>query len=242
MFVVNDAAEGISRGGVLTTYNTEYTVQAHKKEVGAYVDWYHVATNKQNWGQFGIKIALAYSAYIEAKVVKAMESTITPAVASAQGISGYVTNGFSDANWIATARNVELANGGSAVYALGTKIALQNVLPASSANSAFRYDENSAIVKTGYLPSYKEVPMIELGTALVPNTINGTPQTIVSDKIIYMIPLGMYKPVKVVMEGNTLTVEKNPLETADHTYMINVNMRIGVDVVVGSKFGAIVLP
>lgn len=43
MFVVNDAATGISRGGVLTTYNTEYTVQASKKEVGAYVDWYHVA-------------------------------------------------------------------------------------------------------------------------------------------------------------------------------------------------------
>ena len=48
--------------------------------------------------------------------------------------------------------------------------------------------------------------------------------------------------IKVVMEGNSLTVEKNPLETADHTYMINVNMRIGVDVIVGSKFGAIVLP
>lgn len=43
MFIVNDAAMGIARGGVLTDYNTEYTVQAHKKEVGAYVDWYHVA-------------------------------------------------------------------------------------------------------------------------------------------------------------------------------------------------------
>ena len=38
MFIVNDAAEGIARGGVLTTYNTEYTVQAHKKEVSCYVD------------------------------------------------------------------------------------------------------------------------------------------------------------------------------------------------------------
>ena len=27
--------------------------------------------------------------------------------------------------------------------------------------------------------------------------------------------MGMYKPVKVVFEGNTLTVEKNPLEMAD---------------------------
>lgn len=42
MFVVNDAAMGIARGGVLTTYNTEYTVQAHKKEVAAYVDWLNI--------------------------------------------------------------------------------------------------------------------------------------------------------------------------------------------------------
>jgi len=116
-----------------------------------------------------------------------MESCVTPAMAAKQGISGYIANGFSDANWLATARNVELANGGSAVYALGTKIALQNVLPAASATSAFRYLEDSAIVKKGFLPAYKEVPMIELGNALVPNTINGVPQTVVSDKIIYMI-------------------------------------------------------
>ena len=195
-----------------------------------------------DWGRFGVKVGLAYAAYIEGKVVKAMESCVTPSMASKQGISGYIANGFSDANWITTARNVELANGGSSVYALGTKIALQNVLPDQTATSLFRYDENSAIVKKGYLPAYKEVPMIELGQALVPNTINGVPQTIVSDKIIYMIPLGMYKPVKVVFEGNTLTVEKNPLEMKDHTYCLTVNLMVGVDVVVGSKFGAIILP
>lgn len=247
MFIVNDAAVGIARGGVLTHFNTEYTIQAHKKEVGCYVDWYHVAAGKLDWGRFGVKVGLAYQAYIEGKVVKAMESAIdttgSPSNAAKNGIAGYVANGFSDANWLATARNVQLANGGSEVYALGTKISLGDILPSqANATSAFRYTEDSAIVKTGYLPSYKGVPLVELGNALVPNTINGTPQTIVSDKIIYMVPMGMYKPVKVVFEGNTLTVEKNPLEMADHTYCLTVNMMVGVDVVVGSKFGAIVLP
>ena len=39
MFIVSDAAVGIARGGVQTTYNTEYTVQASKKEVSAYCDF-----------------------------------------------------------------------------------------------------------------------------------------------------------------------------------------------------------
>lgn len=44
MWIVNDIAEGIARGGVQTSYNTEYTVQAHPKQVSVYVDWYAVAS------------------------------------------------------------------------------------------------------------------------------------------------------------------------------------------------------
>lgn len=247
MFIVSSNAMGIARGGVQTVYGTEYSVRAYKKEVAAYIDWYHVAAGKYDWGRFGVKLGLAYAAYIEGLVVRAMASSITTdgtnpsAIATAQGISGYIANGFSDDNWVTLARNVELANGGSQVYALGTKISLAKVLPAETATSQFRYLEDSAIVKTGYLPAYKEVPMIELGNALVPNTVNGVPEVIVSDKVIYMIPMGGYKPVHVVFEGNTLTVEKNPLMTADHTYQMIINLMVGADVVVGSKYGAILL-
>ena len=83
--------------------------------------------------------------------------------------------------------------------------------------------------------------MIELGNALVPNTINGEPEVVLPDDIIYMLPLGMNKPIKVVMEGNTVSVEKAPLFAADHTYGFTVDMRMGMDAIVGSKIGAITL-
>ena len=101
------------------------------------------------------------------------------------GIAGYITNGLTDENWLKISRLVKLANGGADVYALGTSIALASVLPDSS--KGFRYGEDSALVKDGFLPDYKNVPMIELGNALVPNTINGTPEVVLPDDIIYMI-------------------------------------------------------
>ena len=52
-----------------------------------------------------------------------------------------------------------------------------------------------------------------------------------------MIALGSYKPCKVVIEGNQVTVAKNPLESPDHSYAMHVDMRIGADIVAGSKFG-----
>lgn len=83
--------------------------------------------------------------------------------------------------------------------------------------------------------------MIELGNALVPNTINGTPEVVLPDDIIYMLPLGMNKPIKVVFEGQTVSVEKDAMFAADHAYGFVVDMRMGMDAVVGSKFRAIQL-
>lgn len=239
LFIVNDLAEGILRGGVQADYATEYSVQAHRRQIAVFVDWYQVAAGKVNWGERVNKIGASYAAYVQGLVVKAMASSITNA--ADHGISGYIANGMSDTNWLTTARNVELANGGARVYALGTKIALAEVLPAESAVSGFRYGENSAIVRDGFLPTYKDVPLIELGNALVPNTINGTPEVVVPDDIIYMVPMGMHKPVKVVIEGDTVSVEKDQTQNADHGIWLSVDIRIGADVVVGSKFGAIQL-
>ena len=203
----------------------------------------HVASGKLDWGKLIAKIGASFAAYIQARLAKVMADVITNngnvATANKDGIAGYIANGLTDENWLKTARNIKLANGGADVYALGTSIALASVLPDSA--KGFRYGEDSAIVKTGFLPDYKNVPMIELGNALVPNTINGTPEVVLPDDIIYFLPLGMNKPIKVVMEGNTVSVEKDAMFAADHAYGFVVDMRMGMDAVVGSKFGAIQL-
>lgn len=38
MFIVNDIAEGVARGGVQTIYNQEYSVKAHRKQIATFVD------------------------------------------------------------------------------------------------------------------------------------------------------------------------------------------------------------
>ena len=193
LFIVNSVAEGIARGGVQTIAANEYTVQAHRKQISIYADWYQVAAGKLDWGYFGQKIGDSFMAYIQGKLVSTMASVVTNA--SSHGISGYIANGMSDTNWLTTSRNVSLANGNADVYGLGTKIALSSILPAESATSGFRYFEDGAIVKDGFLPSYKGVPLVELGNALIPNTINNTPAVVVPDDIVYLIPMGWNKPV-----------------------------------------------
>lgn len=241
MFIVNELAEGVARGGLQTSLNTEYTVQASPKQVATYVDWYHVVTGKQDWGYIVAKTAYSFAMYVQAKAVKAMASVIAPAGSAEWGISGYQTNGLTDMNWMTLARNVSLANGSASVYALGTGIALTNVLPSESPVSQFRYGEDSDIIRRGWLPSYKGVPLIELKNALMPNTVNGVPEVVLPDDVIFFLPMGLNKPVKVVVEGNSVTIEKDPLYQPDHCYAWVCTAHIGVDTICGTKFGSLLL-
>ena len=182
---------------------------------------------------------------VATKLAQCIKRNDPAAAANPDGIAGYIANGFSDTNWINISRYVSLANGGAQTYAFGSELALAAVQPDLSTfvqeTTRFNIDEDSSYVKNGYLPAYKKVPMIEMHDALLPNTINGQPKTILPDDIIYMMPAGMYKPVKVVFEGGNVSVTKDPSQMADHTYTFQINMMVGVDVVVGAKFGAIEL-
>ena len=240
LFVVTESAEGIARGGMQTIYNNEYTVQATKKEITVGIDWYRVAAGKQDWGVFGYKVAKSFANYINASAIKAMTSVISDADKRAEhGIAGYYASGFSDQNWLTIAKNVSLANGGATVYALSTNVGLAKVLPDST--KGFRFGEDDSIVKNGFLPDYKKVPLLEIDNALYPNTINGTPISMVGDDYIYFIAMDSKKPIHVVFEGNTVTVAPDPHNTADDTFSMTISMRMGVDVVVGSKFGTLFL-
>lgn len=243
LFIVNSLAEGIRNGAQQTSSDTEYTVTAKRESVSTYVDWYHVATGKADFGYICARIGVSFASILQGRLAKVMSDIITNNTAgqNRDGISGYIVNGLTDENWLVSQRNISLANGGADVYALGTSIALASIMPDSA--KGFRYGEDSAIIKKGYLPDYKNVPLIELGNALVPNTINGdkAPTVVLSDDIIYMLPFGMDKPIKVVLEGNSTTVKRDPMYAADHSYGFTIDLRMGMDAVVGSKFGAIQL-
>lgn len=236
LFTVYDLATGVQMGTQQTAYNNEYTIPTMQKSVSVTVSWYQVASGVMDWGMFAVKVAKSFENYIMASAVSAMTKAVTNA--AALGIGGYVASGFTDDNWVQTAQAVELANGGADVYALGTRIALSKVLPS---DASFRYGPGSDIVTVGYLPSYKDVPLVRLDQALIPNTWNSTPKTLVNDEYIFMIATGSHKPVKIAFEGNNVVVAQDPMTSKDLTYGLTISMYMGVDTVVGSKFGVIEL-
>lgn len=227
LYKVNEIAEGVNRGVLQHIYDNMVTVNTKKTEVAASVDWYPVAAGIFDLGEFGLRYAKSYEAYLFLKVIAALTA----------GISGlgqaYNATGFSDSNWITLAQRVSAANGGAAVYAIGTLTALSNVLPAQV---GLQYGLGQEIAKDGFLKNYKGVSIIPVDQIFTPDgAVNTTGAFALPDDKIFFVAADTYKPVKVVFEGTSSVVERDPDYTPDRTYRIRIQERVGVAAIVGSK-------
>jgi hypothetical protein len=182
-------------------------------------------------GNFALKIARSFEAYIFLKAIKGM------AAASVKFGAAYSANGVTPQLWGTLKQRVMAANGGMKVIAIGTEVALSNV----SLSGNFQVEIGEEMNKVGYLNQYLGVPIIALRNVLVPGTTNETATLALEDNKIFMVPVAGDRPVKIVFEGNEVAVMYNPLETSDVRLGLTITMRVGVAAICGSKYGTITL-
>ena len=187
-----------------------------------------------DWGDFGLRAGRSFEAYIFLKVIAAMTSVTGDMIGA-----GYIANGYTPANWTNLVQKVSAANGGAPVYAIGSLGALTKVNTTGANGLGLQYFVGEDYLSKGYIDKFLGARMIPVDPALVPTTINSTADLAVPDNKIYMVAADAYRPVKIVFEGNSMTVERIPEETTDKRYGIRIQMRVGVSAIVGSKFGRI---
>lgn len=231
LFKVNSKAEGVRKGVDQPMFDDEITVNATPLTVDACIDWYPFVAGVFDMGNFALKIGRSFMAYIFLKAVKGMTQATTAFGAA------YTVNGVTPTLWGTLRDRVSAANGGMNVIAIGTAVALSNV----SLQGNFQVQIGEEMNKVGYLDQYLGVPLVGLNNVLIPGTTNGAATLALPDNRIYMIPVGGSRPVKIVFEGDEISVTFNPDETSDKRYGLSIELRAGVGAVVGSKYGTVTL-
>ena len=229
LFKVNQKAEGVRKGVDQPMYDNEYTVNAHPVEISTHIDWYPFAAGVFDMGNFALKIARSFSAYIFLKAIKGM------AAAETKFGAAYAANGVTPQLWGDLRQKVMAANGGMNIIAIGTEVALSNCELGGNFQIAIGEEMN----KVGYLSQYLNTPLIAIKNVLVPGTTNSTATLALDNHKIYFVPVAGDKPVKILFEGNEVAVTYDPKETSDVRMGITVTMRIGISAICGSKFGTI---
>ena len=233
LFKVNEVAEGVLRGTMQIIHDNEVTVNTTPIEIVTETDWYQIAALDYDFGDFGLRAARSFEQYIFLKIVAALAS-----VTGTQG-AAFTAAGFTKTNWANIAQKTSAANGGSAVWAIGTLSALNNVVPPEA---GLQYGLGQKIADQGYLDKFFGTRLVCLEPAFAtPYGVNTNGNLAFSDNEIYFIGVSAYKPLCLVYEGDTLVVERDATHTPDKTYRIKIGMRVGVGAVLGSKFGMLTL-
>lgn len=230
LYQVNELAEGIHRGALQPIYNNEVVVNPQPVEIAVSIDWYLLASRKFDIGVWAAKIARSFENYVLAKAIAAL-------IGATDGLgAGYVANGVDVNNYGTLAQRVSAANGGSAVYALGTSVALSKLVPSTV---GLQYGLGVEITKNGFLDRYLGTNVIAIDQAIDPLTINSSAKLMVPDDKIFLVSANAYKPLKICMEGNEITLTDLPEYTSDRTYTFSVKVRLGIAAILGSKHGVI---
>lgn len=143
--------------------------------------------------------------------------------------------GFSSDAAISLAQRVSAWNGGQKTVILGTKRALQYVLPS---DGNYRYQLDSDFVKLGYIRTAFGYDLMEL-----PQLANwATPfKTVLSDSNLYFISTGVNKLLKVCTEGSTLSNVDAPFDKANLTQNATFIKYWGISVATNAIAGLMVV-
>lgn len=231
LFAVKEIAEGVRNSVSQPMYDDEFTVNCHPISIDTHIDWYPFAAGRFDMGYFAVKIARSFAAYIFLKSIRAFDAAVQlygPA---------FTINGIDANEWTKLAEQIRAANGGMSVIAIGTRQALSNAV----LNGNFQVEIGSEMQKVGYLDQFQGVPLIVIDNVLVPGTTNSTAELAIRSDRIWMIPVGGDRPVKVVFEGNQISVTDEPRETTDVRLGLSVNMRLGIGAILGAKLGTVKL-
>lgn len=149
------------------------------------------------------------------------------------GSAALRVQGFTQNSAIALAQKVSAWNGGKKAIFLGTKLALSNILPASTNTRILLGDE---YVKVGYLRDFFGVSCVELEQVADYKTEFAVK---LADDRIYVLCPGTDKLVKVFVEGSTLANNETDFANANLQQVATLYKSYGVGAFTSALAGVI---
>jgi hypothetical protein len=160
-------------------------------------------------------------------------NTLAGLVANASFPAALKVTGYSADDAITLAQTVEAYNQGAKVSFIGTKKAIYQMLP--DASKGYRMITDASAPQINIVRGVFDWDIIEL-----PQVATGVRFGLaLDDTKVYVMSTGAEKPIKGVLEGQTLTNSNDCYDTADLTSSSTMNKRWGFGATANTIFGVI---
>lgn len=209
-------AQRVWKGRSLQTVSTEW------KGAKIHTELLDVLLGRTDWASMVENIRASYESHIRLDVYNKFVATY-PTISAPYSVTGSVTvNALSE-----LIAHVEAATGRGAVI-VGTKTALGKV-PVEHLTEKAKESKNTI----GYYGSFQQTPMKVLRQGYKEFT---TDWALDNNKLI-VLPDAEVKPVKVLLEGDTIIMEKGPENFLDERIEYMFKKKTGVAVLQTIKYG-----
>jgi hypothetical protein len=196
------------------------------RSITVQTDLYRILCGKENMAEYAMKIALSIDVEIAKDIYAALSNSY-----------GSLTANFKEAAFTQTAfqklRNrVAAANGGARTYVYGTDVALSLILPQSD---YLKLQLGETYNSIGYLPVYLNTSLIAL-----PQKIDWESSDYdfsIADDELFFVASNSQPIVKVVLEGDTITVQDGQFGNANLTMDTTLHKRWIVGIATNAKYG-----
>lgn len=199
LFAVSKASNfGKKQGFRQTQFLGQKFMTPEMHEVTVSLNLWRVLTGKDNLANFISKALLAIETEMSRDIYSTMATTM--AALSTTATTGLRVVGWDSDDFIGLADKVSSWQSGARAVAIGTKIALNKVLP-NDAN--YRYMADSDYVKLGYIRTLAGIDTFELPQ--VADYATGPFATYLNNDRIWIVAPGTDKIVKCVIGGTSMS-------------------------------------
>lgn len=190
------------------------------------VDLYRVLAGKENHAEYAMKVVLSIESEIAIDIMAAVKDSFSVLTAN------FKENAYSETAFKKLAARVGAANGGAKAVAIGTELGLGTIMPT---NDYLKMGLGETYAKIGYLPVFKNVPLIALAQKI--DWGSADYDFALDDSYIYMISPQTQKLVQVVFEGGSLAIADGQFANSNLTQKVSLHKRWVVGLITNSKYG-----
>lgn len=190
------------------------------------VDLYRVLAGKENHAEYAMKVVLSIESEIAIDIMAAVKDSFSVLTAN------FKENAYSETAFKKLAARVGAANGGAKAVAIGTELGLGTIMPT---NDYLKMGLGETYSKIGYLPVFKNVPLIALAQKI--DWSSADYDFALDDSYIYMISPQTQKLVQVVFEGGSLAIADGQFANSNLTQKVSLHKRWCCALITNSKYG-----
>lgn len=190
------------------------------------VDIYRVLAGKENHAEYAMKVVLSIESEIAIDIMAAVKDSFSVLTAN------FKENAYSETAFKKLAARVGAANSGAKAVAIGTELGLGTIMPT---NDYLKMGLGETYSKIGYLPVFKNVPLIALAQKI--DWSSADYNFALDDSYIYMISPQTQKLVQVVFEGGSLAIADGQFANSNLTQKVSLHKRWCCALITNSKYG-----